>query len=210
MSKIEEIAQAVETGKLKIIVGLTEEALAEGTEPLKILNEGMVDAMEVVGGKFQRSEIFVPEMLVAAKTMKKGVEVLKPRLAAGASTSLGKCIIGTVHGDLHDIGKNLVAMMIESTGFELIDLGVDVPVANFIDTIKANPDTKLVALSCLLTTTMPAMKETAEAIKGSGLSGFKMIVGGAPINKEFADQIGADGYSEDAAGAAILAKKMVS
>ncbi|GHV91103.1 cobalamin-binding protein [Spirochaetia bacterium] len=210
MSKIEEIAQAVETGKLKLIVGLTEEALAEGIDPLKILNEGMVGAMEVVGGKFQRSEIFVPEMLVAAKTMKKGVEILKPCLAAGASTSLGKCIIGTVYGDLHDIGKNLVAMMIESAGFEMIDLGVDVPVANFIDTIKANPGTKLVALSCLLTTTMPAMKETAEAIKGSGISGFKVIVGGAPINKEFADQIGADGYSEDAAGAAILAKKMVS
>ncbi|GHV36375.1 cobalamin-binding protein [Spirochaetia bacterium] len=211
MSKLEEVAQAVETGKVKIIAGLTEEALAEGIEPLKILNEGMIAAMEVVGGKFQRSEIFVPEMLVAAKTMKKGVEVLKPRLVSdGTNTSLGKCVIGTIHGDLHDIGKNLVALMIESAGFELIDLGVDVPVAAFIDTIKANPDTKLVALSCLLTTTMPAMKETAEAIKGSGLTGFKLIVGGAPVNKEFADQIGADGFSEDAAGAAILAKQMVS
>jgi methanogenic corrinoid protein MtbC1 len=211
MSKLEEIFQAVETGKVKLITGLTEEALAEGIAPLKILNEGMIGAMEVIGGKFQRSEIFVPEMLVAAKTMKKGVEILKPRLVSeGTNTTLGKCIIGTIHGDLHDIGKNLVSLMIESAGFELIDLGVDVPVAAFVDTIKANPDAKIVALSCLLTTTMPAMQETVKAIKGCGLSGFKLIVGGAPVNREFADQIGADGYSEDAAGAAILAKQMVS
>jgi methanogenic corrinoid protein MtbC1 len=170
----------------------------------------MIAAMGVVGAKFQRSEIFVPEMLVAAKTMKKGVEVLKPCLANSASVSLGKCIIGTVHGDLHDIGKNLVSLMIESAGFDVIDLGVDVPVQTFIDTIKANPDTNLVALSCLLTTTMPAMKETAAAIRSSGLSGFKLIVGGAPVTEDFAKEIGADGYSADAASAAVLAKQMVA
>jgi corrinoid protein of di/trimethylamine methyltransferase len=210
MPKIEEIAQAVETGKSKIITELVEAALAEGVDPLKILNEGMISAMGIVGEKFQKSEIFVPEMLVAAKTMKKGVEILKPKLGAGAVSSQGKCIIGTVHGDLHDIGKNLVSLMIESAGFEVMDLGVDVPVATFIESIKANPDVKIIALSCLLTTTMPSLQETAEAIKASGLTGFKLMVGGAPITQEFADKIGADGYSPDAASAATLAKKLVA
>jgi methanogenic corrinoid protein MtbC1 len=208
MSKIEEIAQVVEAGKSKLIEGLVAEALNEGIEPLRILNEGMIAAMGVVGEKFQKAEIFVPEMLVAARTMKKGVEVLKPKLGDTGGLSLGKCIIGTVHGDLHDIGKNLVALMIESAGFEVIDLGVDVTAETFLATIKANPDVKLVALSCLLTTTMPSLKEIAIAVKDSGIKGFKLIVGGAPITQEFADQVGADGYSADAAGAANLAKKL--
>jgi methanogenic corrinoid protein MtbC1 len=207
---MEEIFQAVENGKVKIIVGLVEEALAEGVDALSILNEGMIAAMAVVGEKFQRSDIFVPEMLIAAKTMKKGVEILKPKLGNAAATSRGKCIIGTVFGDLHDIGKNLVSLMIESAGFEVIDLGVDVSIETFINTIKENPDANIVGLSCLLTTTMPALKETAEAIKASGLGGFKLIVGGAPVTQEFANQIGADGYSADAAGAAELAKRLVA
>ncbi|MDR1256822.1 MAG: B12-binding domain-containing protein, partial [Spirochaetaceae bacterium] len=139
MGKIDEIAQAVENGKMKLIEGLVGEALVAGDDPLVILNEGMIGAMGRVGEKFQKSEIFVPEMLVAAKTMKKGVEVLKPRLAGGTAAKLGKCIIGTVHGDLHDIGKNLVSLMIESAGFEVIDLGVDVQTEVFINTIKENP-----------------------------------------------------------------------
>ncbi|GHU50041.1 cobalamin-binding protein [Spirochaetia bacterium] len=210
MSKIDEIAQMVETGKVKLIAGLVAEALREGLDPLTILNEGMVKAMANVGEKFQKSEIFVPEMLVAARTMKKGVEVLKPKLGAGATTSLGKCIIGTVHGDLHDIGKNLVALMIESAGFAVLDLGVDVSTETFVTALKVNPDTKIVALSALLTTTMPSMKDTAAAIKASGISGFKLIVGGAPITEDFAKEVGADGYSTDAAGAAVLAKKLAS
>jgi methanogenic corrinoid protein MtbC1 len=210
MSRIEEIAQAVETGKAKIIAGMVEAALAEGVDPVAILNEGMISAMGIVGEKFQKSEIFVPEMLVAARAMKKGVEVLKPKLAGKANISLGKCIIGTVYGDLHDIGKNLVSLMIESSGFEVLDLGVDVSIDKFIDAIKENPDAKLVALSCLLTTTMPALRETAAAIKGSGLKGFRLIVGGAPVTQEFANQIGADGYSPDAAGAAQVAKKLIA
>ncbi|MDR3124143.1 MAG: corrinoid protein [Treponema sp.] len=209
MSKIEEIAQAVEAGKSKLIEGLVNEALAEGADPLKILNEGMIAGMGVVGDKFQRAEVFVPEMLVAARTMKKGVEILKPKLGESGGVSLGKCIIGTVHGDLHDIGKNLVALMIESTGFEVLDLGVDVTAEAFLACIQANPDVKIVALSCLLTTTMPSLKEIALAIKASEFKGFKLIVGGAPITQEFADQVGADGYSADAAGAAKLAKKLV-
>ena len=209
MSKLDEVKQAVETGKSKLIEGLVNEALAAGIEPIKILNDGMVAAMGVVGEKFQKAEIFVPEMLVAARTMKRGVDVLKPKLGAGATTSLGKCIIGTVHGDLHDIGKNLVALMIESTGFEVFDLGVDVTKEKFIECINANPDVKVVALSCLLTTTMPSLKETAEAVKKTG-KGFKLIVGGAPITQEYAKSVGADGYSTDAAGAATLAKKLAS
>ncbi|GHU38810.1 cobalamin-binding protein [Spirochaetia bacterium] len=208
MSKIAEVAAAVENGKLKLIEGLVNEALDSGCDPLAILNEGMIGAMGIVGAKFQKSEIFVPEMLVAAKTMKKGVEILKPRLASGATTKLGKCIIGTVHGDLHDIGKNLVSLMIESAGFEVIDLGVDVLIDTFIAKIKENPDTKIVALSALLTTTMPSLGDTAKAIKASGLTGFKLIVGGAPVTQDFAAEIGADGYADDAAGAATLAAKL--
>jgi methanogenic corrinoid protein MtbC1 len=210
MSRIEEIFQAVEAGKVKNIAGLVETAIAEGLDPLKILNEGMIGAMDVVGSKFQNSEIFVPEMLIAAKTMKKGVEILKPKLGAAAATSRGLCIIGTVHGDLHDIGKNLVSLMIESAGFEVLDLGVDVSVETFIQAIKEHPRVKIVALSCLLTTTMPSLQATAQAIKSSGLSGFKMIVGGAPVTQEFADRIGADGYSPDAASAADLAKRLAA
>jgi corrinoid protein of di/trimethylamine methyltransferase len=208
MGKLEEIAEAIEGGKSKIIAGLVEEALAEGIDPLKILNEAMIATMGNVGEKFKKAEIFVPEMLVAARAMKKGVEVLKPKLAAGAATAAGKCIIGTVSGDLHDIGKNLVGMMIESAGFEVIDLGVDVPVDKFIETLKANPDTKVVAVSALLTTTMPAMKDTVAAIKASGLGGFKVMVGGAPITQDYANQIGADAYSPDAASAAVTAKQL--
>jgi methanogenic corrinoid protein MtbC1 len=210
MSKIQEIAQAVETGKAKIIGGLVEAALTEGLDPIQILNEGMIGAMEVVGDKFKRSEIFVPEMLIAARAMKKGVEVLKPRLAGDSNIGLGKCIIGTVAGDLHDIGKNLVAMMIESTGFEVIDLGVDVSADQFIAALQSNPDTKILALSALLTTTMPSIGQSITAVKATGLGGFKIIVGGAPINKEYANQIGADGYAPDAASAAALAKQLVS
>ena len=209
MAKLDEIKQAVETGKSKLIEGLVNDALKEGADPLKILNDALVAAMGVVGDKFQKAEIFVPEMLVAARTMKKGVEVLKPKLGAGATTSMGKCIIGTVHGDLHDIGKNLVALMIEAAGFEVIDLGVDVPMDKYVECIKANPTVKIVALSCLLTTTMPSLKDIAAAVKKAG-GGFKLIVGGAPITQEFADSIGADGFATDAAGAAIIAKKLAS
>jgi methanogenic corrinoid protein MtbC1 len=210
MSKLEEVAQAVEGGKLKIVAGLVEEALAEGIDPLIILNEGMIATMGIVGSKFRDGEIFVPEMLIAAKAMKKGVEVLKPKLSSQAGISLGKCIIGSVAGDMHDIGKNLVAMMIESAGFEVIDLGVDVAADTFVEALKQNPDTKILALSALLTTTMPAMKTAIEVIEASGVKGFKIIVGGAPITQEYANQIGADGYAPDAGGAAAVAKKLIA
>lgn len=210
MSKIQEIAAAVEAGKAKIVGGLVEEAIKEGCDATEILNVGMIDAMGVVGDKFKKNEIFVPEMLVAARAMKKGVDVLKPYLAGDSAASNGKYIIGTVAGDLHDIGKNLVAMMIESAGFEIIDLGVDVPAEKFVEAIKENPDCKVVGVSALLTTTMPAMKDTVKAIIDAGLqSQVKIMVGGAPITQEFADEIGADAYTTDAASAAQVAKTLV-
>ncbi len=211
MSKIDEVAELVEKGKAKQIGQAVQEALDEGDDPMDILNKGMIDTMGVVGDKFKNGEIYVPEMLVAARAMKAGVEVLKPHLASGSTGALGKVIIATVSGDLHDIGKNLVSMMIESAGFEVIDLGVDVSTDKIIETYKENPDTKIIALSALLTTTMPAMKETVAALNASDFRGeIKVMVGGAPITQEFADEIGADGYSDDAASAAELAKSLVA
>ncbi|MEW8986844.1 MAG: corrinoid protein, partial [Bacillus sp. (in: firmicutes)] len=166
-------------------------------------------SMGVVGDKFSSGELFVPEMLIAAKAMSKGVDVLKPLMAGDSSNSLGTCIIGTVEGDLHDIGKNLVSMMIESAGFNLVDIGVDVPAQKFVDAIKENNNVTLVACSGLLTTTMPALKEAVQTIKASGLEGFKVIVGGAPVTPEFAEEIGADGYAPDAGSAVVKAKELV-
>ncbi len=210
MSKIEELATAVTKGKAKLVPNLVKDCLAEGMDPVEILNKGMIGAMDIVGEKFKNNEIFVPEMLVAARAMKKGVEVLKPAMAGEDSTSLGKYVIGTVAGDLHDIGKNLVAMMIESSGFEVIDLGVDVPKEKFVEAVKNDPEVKVVGLSALLTTTMPAMKDTVEALIEAGCkSQVKIMVGGAPITQEFADEIGADCYTTDAASAAQAAKTLV-
>ena len=210
MSKIEELAQAVESGKYKVIEGLVSEALNGGADPVAVLNDGLIKAMGVVGNKFQKGEAFVPEMIMAARAMKAGMGILKPKLAGKPISNLGKCVVGTVHGDLHDIGKNLVAIMLESSGFEVIDLGADVPVEKFVKAIKENQDVKVVALSCLLTTTMPAMKETTEAIKACGVKGVKVLLGGAPVTQTFADIAGADGYSPDAAGAAQLAKQLTA
>lgn len=210
MAGIHEVYELVEKGKSKLIGAAVKEALDAGCDPNAILNEGMIAAMDAVGEKFKDGVIFVPEMLVAARAMKKGVDVLKPHLATGAAGAAGKVIIGTVAGDLHDIGKNLVAMMLESAGFEVIDLGVDVPVAKFIETAEVNPDTKIVCCSALLTTTMPALKETVEALNTANFrSQIKVMVGGAPITQEFADSIGADAYTEDAASCAKKAKEIV-
>ena len=211
MSKIKEVAAAVENGKVKLIEGLVAEALEAGDDPAAILNDGMIAAMGIVGAKFQANEIFVPEMLVAAKTMKKGVEILRPHLSGDSMGKFGKYIIGTVAGDLHDIGKNLVSLMIESAGFEIIDLGVDVPPEKFVEAIKANPDCKVVGASALLTTTMDALKTTVKAMIDAGCkSQVKIMVGGAPITQEFADEIGADGYTPDAGSAATKAVELVN
>ncbi len=210
MSKLQEIADTVIAGKAKLIGGLVQEALDEGLGATDILNS-MIGAMDVVGERFKNNEIFVPEMLVAARAMKKGVEVLKPHLATGTAGAAGKVVIGTVAGDLHDIGKNLVAMMIESAGFEVIDLGVDVPAEKFVETVRAKPDTKIVACSALLTTTMPALRETVATLNEQDFrSGIKVMVGGAPITQAFADEIGADAYTADAASAAQKAKELAA
>ena len=203
---IEKVYDLVSRGKAKLTPAAVQEALDAGFGAEEVLNK-MIAAMDVVGEKFKNGEIFVPEMLIAAKAMKKGVEVLKPLLATGAAGALGKVVIGTVAGDLHDIGKNLVAMMIESAGFEVIDLGVDVPVEKFVE--AANEDgVVIVACSALLTTTMPAMDATVAALKATGKN-YKIMVGGAPITQEYADKLGADAYTPDAASAAKKAKELV-
>ena len=210
MSKITEIAAAVEAGQSKTIGDLVQAALDEGVAALDILNEGMIGAMSIVGEKFSKEEIFIPEMLVAARAMKRGVEVLKPHLGDAEGVNIGKAIVGTVAGDLHDIGKNLVAMMIESAGFEVNDLGVDVPLEKFVELVEADDTINVVALSALLTTTMPAMKDTVAALNASKARGnFKILVGGAPITPEFCKEIGADAYAQDAAAAAQTAKSLV-
>ncbi|MBI4857444.1 MAG: corrinoid protein [Acetobacterium woodii] len=209
MSKIEEVKVLVETGKSKKVAAAVQEALDNGAKASEIL-EAMIASMGVVGEKFSAGEIFVPEMLIAAKSMAKGVDVLRPLLAGDNSASLGTCIIGTVAGDLHDIGKNLVTMMIESAGFTMVDLGVDVPAERFVEAIEENENVTLVACSALLTTTMPALKEAVATIKASGLTGFKVIVGGAPVTAEFAQEIGADGFAPDAGSAAVKAKELVA
>ncbi|WP_368293023.1 corrinoid protein [Dehalobacter sp. TBBPA1] len=208
MAKIEEVKAMVEAGKAKLVPGLVQEALDEGSAAKDIL-QAMVGSMGVVGDKFSTGEIFVPEMLMAAKAMAKGVDVLKPLMAGDTSNSLGTCIIGTVAGDLHDIGKNLVSMMIESAGFTVVDLGVDVPHEKWVEAIKGNQNVTLVACSGLLTTTMPALKEAVQTVKASGLTGFKVLVGGAPVTQQFADEINADGFAPDAGSAAVKAAELV-
>lgn len=205
---IKDIPKAILAFDAEKVKQLTQAELDGGTDISLILNEGLIGAMDEVGRLFSEGELFVPEMLRAAQTMKVGLEVLKPHLAGGASQSKGTVVIGTVKGDLHDIGKNLVAMMMEGAGFTVVDLGVDVPAEKFIQTANDN-DAKVVAISALLTSTMPAMETTVAAIKEAGLA-VKTIIGGAPVSEKFANQIGADGYSEDAPGAVNLLRKLVA
>lgn len=206
---LQTVNDLVVRGKAKLITAAVQEALNEGCDASEILAT-MISAMDTVGENFKNGVIFVPEMLIAAKAMKMGVNVLKPHLATGAAGALGTVIIGTVAGDLHDIGKNLVAMMIESAGFEVIDLGVDVPASKFIEAYESNPNAKIIALSALLTTTMPAMQEAVDTINAAAWrNDVKVMVGGAPITQEFADSIGADAYTADAASAAKKAKELV-
>lgn len=205
---LENVKDLVQRGKAKLTPAAVQEALDEGCEATELLN-AMISAMDIVGEKFKNGEIFVPEMLIAAKAMKKGVEVLKPHLATGAAGALGKVVIGTVAGDLHDIGKNLVAMMIESAGFEVVDLGVDVPAEKFVEAYDET--VKVIACSALLTTTMPALEATVAALNAAPFRGnVKVMVGGAPITQEFADKIGADAYTPDAATAAKKAKELAA
>lgn len=207
---LNEISLQLQAGKAKIVKTLVQQAIDEGIPAQKILEEGLLAGMSVIGEKFKNNEVFVPEVLVAARAMNMGANLLKPLLAEDGVKATGKVCIGTVKGDLHDIGKNLVAMMMESAGFEVIDLGVDVPKEKFVEMVEANPDTKIVACSALLTTTMPSLKETVAALNAAPFrANVKVMVGGAPITQEFSDEIGADAYTEDAASAAQKAKELV-
>jgi len=203
------IAEAVKAGKRKDVVALVEEALAAGTEPGTILNDGFVAGMSVIGEMFKNNEVYVPEVLIAARAMKAGMEILKPKLIESNVASQGKVAMGTVKGDLHDIGKNLVCMMLEGAGFEVMDLGIDVSAEQFVAAI--NDGAVIVGLSTLLTTTMPEMQNIIQAIEAAGLRDkVKVMIGGAPITQNFSDEIGADGYSADAASAVDLAKKLIA
>ncbi|MEN6581542.1 MAG: corrinoid protein [Armatimonadota bacterium] len=208
MADMEALAQAIINGKAPDAKQLTDQALAEGVSPSDVLNNGLVAGMNVVGSKFKNNEFYVPEVLIAARAMKTAMEVLKPRLAASGVEAKGKVAIGTVRGDLHDIGKNLVAMMLEGAGFEIMDLGVDVKPEVFVQAVKDGAN--VVALSALLTTTMPAMKDTVEALKAEGVRDKAYVmIGGAPVTQNYSDEIGADGYSPDAASAVDKAKELL-
>lgn len=207
--KIKLIYDAILDGDMEGVVNNIQPPLDAGVLPGEILNTALIPAMDKVGQLFEEGEYFVPEMLVAARAMKAGLEILKPLLVDSGVNPVGKVILGTVKGDLHDIGKNLVAMMLEGVGFEIVDLGADVFPDQFVAAIREDVD--LVGLSALLTTTMPAMENTIRAIEESGLRDrVKIIVGGAPVTAEYARQIGADGYAADASQAAALARELIS
>lgn len=207
--KLQTIYDAILEGDMDTVPPEVQASLDTGMTPGEILNTALIPAMDKVGCLFEEGEYFVPEMLVAARAMKAGLEILKPLLVTSGVDPIGKVAVGTVKGDLHDIGKNLVAMMLEGAGFEVIDLGTDVAPNQFVTAVQEGAD--VIGLSALLTTTMPAMQTTIRAIEESGLRDrVKVMVGGAPITEEYAKQIGADGYASDAGQAAALAKKLIS
>jgi 5-methyltetrahydrofolate--homocysteine methyltransferase len=209
MSDYQALGEAVIQGDDKAALAITEKAIAEGADPLMLVNEYMIPAMDEVGRRFENNEYFVPELLISARAMKAALEILRPLLLQGGQEPLAKVAIGTVKGDLHDIGKNLVASMLEGGGFEVIDLGVNVSPEQFVQAVREK-GAKLVAMSALLTTTMPSMKQTIDALKEAGVRDqVKVLVGGAPLTQKFADEIGADGYSETAPAAVALARAQI-
>jgi len=209
MAILEELREAMVDGQAKQAVAKVSEGLAEGMDAGTLLRDGLIAGMAEVGQLYENGDIFVPEMLVGARAMSAALEVLKPHLVEEGVESSGKVAIGTTQGDLHDIGKNLVAMMLEGSGFEIVDLGVDVPADKFIEAIREGAS--VVAMSALLTTTMTNMQTAIEAIKEAGLrEQVRIIIGGAPITKAYADEIGADGYAEDASSAVRLVKEVLA
>jgi 5-methyltetrahydrofolate--homocysteine methyltransferase len=202
------LSDAIIAGDQNTAVQITTTALEEGTKAENILNDGLIKGMEIIGERFKKNEVYIPEVLIAARAMKGAMEILEPALAKAGVKPVGKFIIGTTAGDLHDIGKNLVGMMMKGAGFDVIDLGVDVPVERFIEEARTT-STQLVGISALLTTTMPAMEKTVKALRRAGVKA-KVMVGGAPVTQGYADKIGADGYAPDAASAVDLAKKLIA
>lgn len=210
MADLNLLYEAVVAGKLEIAVETTNSALAEGIGPQNLINEYLIKGMEEIGQRFEDGKVFVPNLLMSARAMKGSLDILKPLLKDSTSTVLGKIVIGTVKGDLHDIGKNLVASMFEGCGFEVINLGVDVTSEKFVNAIKEN-NADIICMSALLTTTMVYMKEVVAAIETAGLKNkVKIMVGGAPVNESFAKKIGADGYSDNANGAVQTAKNLMT
>jgi len=204
MSKLNDLSLAVEKGKRNDAKALTQALLDEGMKPLDIVEQGLVPGMSAIGEKFKNNEVFVPEMLIAARAMKEAMALLEPLLAQAGIKPKHTVVIGTVQGDLHDIGKNLVAMMLKGANFGVVDIGTNVPPEKFVATVQEH-GASLLALSALLTTTMPAMKTAVEAVRAAGLKDLKIMIGGAPVTQDFANEIGADGYSADAASAVDLA-----
>ncbi len=209
MAILDEIYEAVLHGQAAAAVEKVTQALAEGIPAGTILNDGLIAAMRQVGQLFEDGEAFVPEMLIAARAMDKALVVLKPHLVEQGVAPLGRVVIGTVKGDLHDIGKKLVAMMLEGSGFEIVDLGIDVPPERFVEAVSGG-GVQVVALSALLTTTMPNMKTTIDALTAAGLRDqVRIIIGGAPVNQAYADQIGADGFAPDASSAVRKVRELI-
>ena len=209
MADLNALYKAILNGDLKAAVAVTKEALAEGADPLDLVTNRMVPAMDEVGRRFECEEYFVPELLLSARAMKGSLELIRPLLVAQGAEPAGRVVIGTVKGDLHDIGKNLVASMLEGGGFQVIDLGTDVAPEKFASA-AADGGTNLVCLSALLTVTMPSMKRTIEALSEAGVRGrVKVLIGGAPVTQQYADEIGADGFGQNATAAVQLARRLV-
>jgi corrinoid protein of di/trimethylamine methyltransferase len=209
MADLKKLYNAVLNGDLKTAVAATKDALAEGADPLEMISGYMVPAMSEVGRRYECEEYFVPELLLAARAMKGSLELIRPLLAARGVEPAGRVVIGTVKGDLHDLGKNLVASLLEGGGFEVVDLGSDVAPEKFVRAVK-DGNANIVCLSALLTVTMPAMKATMEALKNAGVRDrIKVMIGGAPVTQQYADEIGADGYGENASVAVNLARRLV-
>jgi len=208
MADLKALADAVINGDQNTALEITKAALEEGMAAKDVLDNGLIAGMDTVGALFKKNEIYIPEVLIAARAMKMAMEVLEPELVKAGVEPVGKLLIGTVQGDLHDIGKNLVAMMLKGAGFQVIDLGVDVRPEKFVEQVKA-AKAQLVGISALLTTTMPGMEKTIKALKNAGIP-VKVMIGGAPVTQDYADRIGADGYAPDAASAVDLAKSLVA
>lgn len=208
MADLKALSEAVIKGDQNKALEITKAAIAEGIPPEDILNKGLIEGMNYIGVKFKNNEVYIPEVLIAARAMKTAMEVLEPKLVAAGVKPLAKAAIGTVQGDLHDIGKNLVVMMLKGAGFEVVDLGVDVSAQKFVDKVKELKP-KIIGMSALLTTTMPSMEKTIQALKAAGVA-VKTMIGGAPVTQAYADRIGADGYAADAASAVDLAKSLIS
>ena len=207
MSTFIELSRAVEGGKRNDAKQLTQALLDQGIKPLEVVEQGLVPGMSAIGEKFKNNEVFVPEMLIAARAMKECMTILEPLLADAGIKPKYTAVIGTVQGDLHDIGKNLVAMMLKGANIGIVDLGTNVPPEKFVAAVQEH-NARLVCLSALLTTTMPAMKTTVQTLRDAGCSGVRIMVGGAPVTQEFCAEIGADGYSQDAASAVDLALRL--